>query len=130
MCSQLSALSGIKEEQIQELLLSSQIADNYERGLISSEDLFELFNKRSSTKISLQAFLKSISDIFTINHEIVPLLETLKNNNVELIILSNTCPAHIDFIQRKFSILKLFDAHIFSYEIGFRKPEKEVRSIR
>jgi len=126
MCSQLSRISGICANQIEQLILQSPIGDQYERGQISSEDMLRHFNTQFNTNLPLEDFLWAISDIFKLNKDIMPLLERLRKNGVELIILSNTCQAHIDYIRKNFSILDKFDKHIFSYEIGSRKPEKKI----
>jgi HAD superfamily hydrolase (TIGR01509 family) len=126
MCQQLALLAHTSHENIEKLLLKSTLADMYERGAVSSEQIYKEFCSQFNTKIDIDIFLHAMSDIFDINEEIISIMMMLKEKGVELIALSNTCPAHIQFAQKKYPIFELFDQCIFSYEVGYRKPEKEI----
>ncbi len=53
---------------------------------------------------------------------------TLKKKGVRLVLLSNTSPAHYDFLTARLPILDLFDAKILSFEVGALKPHPHIYS--
>lgn len=126
MCWQIAGKCGLLPEQIEESFLYSPLGDLYERGGITCDNLHNHFCKHFSISIPKEEFFFAMSDIFTLNTAIVPIIEKLKANGVELILLSNTCPAHFDHIRKNYPILSLFDSAILSYEVGARKPEKKI----
>lgn len=123
MIQQLSECSGLPIETIQKLMI---YRDQYEAGLIPTEKLYQLFANLSPKKFSQRDFLHAASDIFTPNEAIFPLIQTLKDKNFRLILLSNTSSAHFEYLQPKLPILNLFDQKILSYEIKACKPESKI----
>lgn len=129
MCKQLADISHASIDEIKEALIVSPLQDLYERGAISSEDVYNHFKKVFPITATFKEFSFALSDIFSLNEEIIPLLHELKNNNIELILLSNTCKEHFEFAKKKFSEISLFDEYVLSYEAKARKPEKEIFEI-
>jgi len=126
MCRQIADKSGLSPDKIEESLLNSPLGDLYERGSISCDDLHRHFCEHFSTSIPKEEFFFAMSDIFTLNEPMIPIIEKLKANGVELILLSNTCPAHFEYARKSYPILSVFDSYILSYEVGARKPEKKI----
>lgn len=126
MCKQVAECSGVPLSLVEEALLKSPYADLYERGGLDNHALHKKFCEHFSSPVSLDDFYSAFSDIFTLNEEILHVIEKLKRNNVELIILSNTCPAHFEYALKNYPVLSLFDSYILSYEVGARKPENKI----
>lgn len=130
MCNQIAHLFSIPIETVKSHLYDKEIIMKYESGSISTEEIIEYFSKLSKKTVCKENFNKAISSVFTKpNNEIIPLIETLKNNNHTLILLSNTNEIHYDYLEQIFPILELFDKTILSYKVGFIKPQKEIFEI-
>ncbi|MED5448864.1 MAG: HAD-IA family hydrolase, partial [Planctomycetota bacterium] len=56
-------------------------------------------------------------------------LERLRTAGYRLIVLSNTCPPHVEWIGNQFSLLDRFDDRVFSYEVGTMKPSPEIYRV-
>lgn len=127
-CQQVSSLTGVPTERVRELLFKTGSQDAYETGKISSRQLVDTFAEQSNTQPDLQKFLHAASDIFELNREIVPLITQLRAVSFPMGVLSNTCPAHWNFLyQPKFAALyDLFDNLILSYESGSMKPDRKI----
>lgn len=127
-CRQVSSLTGVPVDRVRELIFEagSQIA--YETGKISSRQFVDTFASESNTQPDLEKFLIAASDIFEVNREIIPLITQLRAVSFPMGILSNTCPAHWDFLcQPEFAALyELFDKYILSYEAGSMKPDRKI----
>ncbi|MDH7516422.1 MAG: HAD family phosphatase [Bacteroidota bacterium] len=66
------------------------------------------------------------NEIFWRNEELVPLLEKLAGH-VRLLMLSNTNPLHVEYARRNYpDVFAAFDAFVFSYETGVRKPDERI----
>lgn len=100
--------------------------DEYERGAISTQTLYSDLLKLGGRAVSFIDFTHALSNIFQPNLPVIALLKQLKAREVKLFLLSNTCDAHFSFALKHFAFLKLFDGFILSYEVGARKPEKEI----
>jgi len=136
MYNQLAACMKISPQILRdEHFLKPQILQKYETGLFSSEDLYRLLQSKSSHLFSFRDMMVAMSDIFTPNIELWPLVEKLKNQGNRLVLISNTNECHFNFAYSHYSVLKLFDRFILSYEVGACKPhplifEKALKEAR
>ena len=56
----------------------------------------------------------------------VPLLRELRAAGIRLVLLSNTCVTHVDFVRDRWSFLDLFDEITTSWEVGALKPDPRI----
>jgi putative hydrolase of the HAD superfamily len=136
MIAQVSKLSGLSPQRIQELLIQEPVANlsnfegslhaAYESGRLSSQQIYTIFSRESPKSFTLEEFFHAASNIFQPNEPIFPLVEELKKKGLRLILLSNTNPAHYEFLMHLLPILDLFDEKILSYEVGASKPEPRI----
>ena len=126
MLSQISLCTGLPLEKVQDLLLKDQLRDRYEVGRVSSEELYRIFRILSPKPFTPAELYRAASDIFAPNEPIYPLVRSLKEKGLRLVLLSNTSPAHFEFIKERYPVLNLFDATVLSYEVGTCKPHPEI----
>lgn len=126
MIDQIGACTQIPLPKIQALFLQSTLREQYEKGLITTEQLYRHFLQEAPRPFSLAAFTQAFNDIFTPNRDLWPLIDTLKQKKIRLILLSNTSESHYNYIAAHYPILKLFDDQVLSYQIGSYKPEPEI----
>jgi len=126
MCRQLSDVLSLKMETVYDFLFKSTLADDYELGKISTNDLYNQLTSLTKNNVPYFDVLHAVSNIFQPNPAIIPLLEKLKAKGTKLVILSNTCEAHYNYASSHFPHLKLFDDKILSYEVGLRKPDPNI----
>lgn len=126
MCAQIAHIYGTSAEIVHDLLFRKKLAERYEEGELSSEMLHEILCKTLKKQVSLLEFLHAASDIFEPNSSLFPVVRALKKNQVQLILLSNTCEAHYNFAYSHFPILKLFDGFLLSYELKLKKPDPKI----
>ena len=124
MANQLANCMNISLETLRdENILKKEILQNYESGRLTSEEFYRYLQSKSSHPFSFRDMRTAISDIFTPNVELWPLVEKLKNQGCRLVLISNTNECHFYFAYWHYSILQLFDRFILSYEVGACKPE-------
>ncbi|MCB1107485.1 MAG: HAD family phosphatase [Chlamydiia bacterium] len=126
MFSQIASLTGHTIEHIEDLLVTHRMGYQYERGLLSSEEIYEIFQKDAPKTFEIDEFLDAATSIFHPKKEMETLVETLKRKGYQLILISNTSRPHYTHIAQNYPFLSQFDHIILSYEVGAIKPEKEI----
>jgi FMN phosphatase YigB (HAD superfamily) len=111
--------------KIARLLLSSELGDKVERGLLGSDALYELFQKELGFKGSFAAFRLLWCDHFTVDRESNAILRAVAER-MPTYLLSNTNALHYEFIQKRYAFPRVVKGAILSYELQARKPEPEI----
>ena len=123
MCEQMGLLCGRSSSEIRTLLIESGMQWEYERGKLTSAQFHQRFEQVVEQDIDYNALLFAGSDIFELNTTILPVLDSLKSSGYRLVLLSNTCISHFEFIWNEYDVLQRFDDYATSYEAGAIKPE-------
>jgi FMN phosphatase YigB (HAD superfamily) len=123
-CRRIAALTGLSEPFVQATIFDSGLQLRYEAGEISSDEFVESFMVATGRRVEPRRFLVDCSDVFELNAPIVPVVAHLKLAGYRLGVLSNTCPAHWEFVsQGRYQVLQdLFEIVILSYERRAMKP--------
>ncbi len=99
--------------------------NGYEVGKVSSSEFFQSLKGSLRLSLRFEEFIPIWNDIFLENQEVSEIILD-RRGGWKLGLLSNTNPLHFDYILSKFSILRVFDRWILSYEVGFKKPAPEI----
>lgn len=126
MVRQLAAFCGIQQEEVKNLLDDKKTGLAYEKGAISSRDLFQLFCIKSSRTLDFQGLMHAGASIFSPNDLLLSYLPRFKEKKIRLLLLSNTCEMHFDYVLKNFSFLSYFDSLVLSYKVGSVKPEEAI----
>ncbi len=126
MYAQVAECTGLSPDAIQKILIDEKIQDFYEMGEIDTAHLIHIFKSRSPKLFASRALLDALSDIFTPNTTLFPLVEHLKNQKLRLILLSNTSECHYNRVHADYPVLSLFDDFVLSYKVGALKPSPQI----
>lgn len=95
----------------------------FERGDVSTVEFHQRFEDGLQRPIEYRKLLNAVSDIFTLNTSMRPILQAIREQGTRLVLLSNTNAAHIEFAKQQFDLFNDFDAEVLSYEVKSVKPE-------
>ena len=126
MCQQIGTLCQKSGDDLRRLLLDSGVQWEFERGLLTAEEFHRHFQELVGTAVDFNDLIVAASDIFELNRPMVNILDTLKSQQIRLVLFSNTSVWHYEFIRRRFDILDRFDECVLSFEVGAIKPEPEI----
>lgn len=126
MVAQVAACTGLKAAEIETLFFDRRLRDLYETGQMSSEELVSHFQSISPRRFSFSELMHALSDIFTPNRELWPVVDQLKEQGVRLVLLSNTSECHFNRILADYPICQKFDHCVLSYEVGACKPDPKI----
>ena len=124
-CNKLAKYSKKDAHYIYDFIFNSEMLNEFERGEISSMEMFSVISSELGLDISFEKFKEIWGDIFTIKEGIEQLIHQVKTL-AKIAVLSNTDEMHFEDIRDKVEIIKDFDWLFLSHEAGYRKPEKEI----
>jgi putative hydrolase of the HAD superfamily len=121
-CRQMARVAGVGLDRVRSAVFDSGLQERSERGLVSSQEFYEEFCRLTDTRPSYGALSEAGSDIFTLNCPVIPIVAQLRAAGHRLGLLSNTCAAHWDYVQRVYKVIQYFETYVLSYEVGAMKP--------
>ena len=127
-CRQMAAEAGTSADKVWDAVFAGDLELRYESGELDDRAFYEAFCQATDTRADFDRLQLAGSEIFEINHSLVPVVAQLDAAGHRLGILSNTCPAHWAYCTSgRFGLLdKAFDVTALSYQIGACKPAPEI----
>ena len=111
--------------KIMRYLLDSNAVDDVERGKLTGQQLYAMFQTELGFQGSYAAFVKLFCDHFTLQRANFALLQRLTRNK-KVYLLSNTNALHYEFIQQRYTFPQQVHGAVLSHEVGARKPEPAI----
>ncbi len=124
MVQQVADCLGCAPTALQQLFFRDGLLWQYERGLIGTETLHHALCRWAGRSVPLQELIRAASDIFWPNPPMEQLAMTLLDRGVPVVIVSNTCPIHVHWIEQHFPFFRRLTQRVLSYEVGAAKPEQ------
>lgn len=106
-------------------LWKSDIGARIERGEVSGEQLYALFQSELGYKGTFAQFRLLWCDHFTLDRGTYAILKRTAKA-VPTYLLSNTNALHIEFIRERYEFPALVRGSILSHELGLRKPDPAI----
>lgn len=128
MHQNVAELTGIDQSQVKRLFTENGQLVALETGRITSAQLAESLRESSRRDFTTPQLEEAVSAIFRLNESIIPVLQDLKLAQRRLVLLSNTSLPHLEYVQRNFSVLDLFDDLVTSFAVGAMKPDTAIFS--
>ena len=126
MIQNIAEFSGADEASIRNFLFRDGFQDAIETGRLSENEFHQQFEQQLGVSVSLDDLRHALGNIFELNEPMLSLLDDLRNAGVRLVLLSNTCRTHIDFVRQNWDVLDRFDAVTTSCEVGAMKPDPRI----
>lgn len=117
--------TGKTPQQIEEYARGTPYITELSIGKLSKMRFFHTVAKDLAFDGTYDEFALMWSDIFTPIEPMVALAESLKTR-VPRLVLSNTNAIHVDYVLEHYPFLNDFDAHVFSHEVGYLKPDAAI----
>lgn len=97
----------------------------FEKGILSEDEYLAVMIEWLDNKVTADEFRRIISDIFTLNYDVIQLIPELKQKYT-VVLLSNTNSIHKRYGYGDYDFLNWFDKLFLSYEVGAVKPEEKI----
>lgn len=126
-CRRIEGLTGVPANDVHAALFESGLDERFETGLIGGEQFHAEFCQLTNSQLSKEELMFVVSDVFSANWAIYPLITQLRASGFPIGILSNTCQAHWDYIRSRFVVVRDFFAPlILSFEVKSMKPDARI----
>lgn len=126
MCQQLAGICGLTAADVQRLLIESGVQWDYERGRLTPQQFHQWFQSATNCDATFEQVMRAGADIFSLNDAIVSVLDGLKERGIRLVLLSNTCQTHFEWVREHYEVLDRFDDCVTSCAVGAIKPEAAI----
>lgn len=134
-CRNVSQWAGVSPQEVYAAVWESGLEERFEQGMVTPCEfaaavVAHLDIPRARIDEAHQPLLDHLSDMFTPDPHILPVIDELQALRLRLGILSNTCFAHWDFIRRQQwpGTLGWSEIDVLSYEVGVMKPASSIYS--
>jgi len=128
MWRQLGDIFGVEANILKQHAIDQNIVHRYDTGQIDTAGFHDFFCQFANCSPTKQEFVHALTDIFHPNESIYFLVHHLKAKGIRLVLLSNTCEAHFEYLFQHHSILQEFDYPVLSYKVQACKPNKAIFS--
>ena len=120
--NKLSEISGNSLQQISDKVkLIEPYYQKFELGLVSENEFYNSIHQIFDN-MSFEQFCSHYVNIFELDFKVADIIEKL-SPNYRLSVISNTDSLHFNYILQNYSVLKLFEKPITSYQVQIRKPD-------
>jgi HAD superfamily hydrolase (TIGR01509 family) len=128
MVENLARLLGVAGESVRALLFDQGLEDAYERGEITSETFAARLQAIGRHPVDQDELLDAAGAMFSVQRDMVPVLQRCRQAGVGMGLLSNTCEAHWEWLQRHpmETVVGWFDPVVLSYRVHAMKPDLSI----
>jgi len=120
--------TGCSRRELEDYFVTTPHLAQLEIGQLTAQQFFEIVARDLRFTGNRAEFDEIWSNIFTADDAMFRLAQTLKGF-YRRFLLSNTLPQHIEFVFAKYPVLRDFDGHILSYEVGLVKPDRRIYEL-
>lgn len=114
------------EERVSHILYKSPEMLDYVTGKLSETSFWQFVREYLNLSLSNGEFRKLWVKDYAIDLEVKRAVQAARNTGYLTCICSNNNPGRIEALEEKFGFLGDFDIKVFSYEVGFTKPSREI----
>ena len=122
------ARTGCSRRELEDYFVTTPFLSQLEVGQLTAQHFFEKVARDLRFPGDRVEFDEIWSNIFTTDDAMLRLTQVLKGK-YRRFVLSNTLPQHIEFVFAKYPVLRDFDGHILSYEVGLVKPDRQIYEL-
>lgn len=125
---QMAKVAQCDPATIRQLVFESDLEHRYETGLITGEEFVAEMAEKLQRSFSVDDMLEAASAIFRPNLDVLPVLRAVRESGIPMGLLSNTNPAHWQWIVRQnYSVVEgWFNPVVLSYEVKAMKPARSI----
>src|SRR5579862_2083969 len=128
MTAQIAHVFDVPQLRVHDVLFGDgkHLQRRFERGELAETEFHRTLEADFGRSVSIDDLRRAGADIFRPNEPLASLLNAWKELGYRLVLLSNTCVTHYEWVRRRFDMLDRFDDCVLSFEVGAVKPEEAI----
>jgi epoxide hydrolase-like predicted phosphatase len=113
-------------EKVEYVLYKSPEMQDFKSGRINEEQFWKFAKKELEITADIDQIRSVFQNSYVMRQEVVDYIKKVRGAGYKTCVCSNNFPTRINALQGKLRFLDYFDTVILSYEVGFKKPAKEI----
>ncbi len=114
------------KETVDYVFHNSQEMLDFKSGKISEEEFWNFATKTLQIEGDFDDICSVFREVYTINNDVANYVREVKIAGYKTCICSNNFETRVREVDNEWGFLDLFDVKIFSYQVGFLKPDKRI----
>lgn len=111
---------------VEHVLKKSDEMMNFKKGIMTEVDYWGYVNQSFGQNLSIDQITKLLMEAYSTNQNVVDYVKKVRSEGIKTCICTNNFPTRINALNKKFNFLSDFDVQVFSYEVGFNKPDPNI----
>jgi FMN phosphatase YigB (HAD superfamily) len=124
--AELTSRSRVEHDDLMRVLWDTGWARRYETGEVSASEFYEFVLREAGLTMEFEEFMKCWTEVF----DPVPILPAhvlpALARAYPMTLISNTNQAHAEYIRDNYDVMRFFDNHVFSFQVGALKPDRRM----
>jgi glucose-1-phosphatase len=127
----MAKVAGVTPERMYSIVWDDDLQIEYETGLISGPEFVDRIALEVGKPLNAKEMLQEAADMFVPNPHILPIMQRIKEMQIPIGLLSNTCEAHWNWIVELAypQVVGWFGPTILSYEVKSMKPDTKIYQV-
>lgn len=125
-CEQIGALANKPASEVFRVLFASGLEIRYEAGQVTRAELIAGLEQGLGCQLDTRAVMDAACDIFWPKPDMEQLAAGVREAGYRLVLLSNVCEDHFEYIRQRYTFPALFDELVLSYKVGVCKPHERI----
>jgi FMN phosphatase YigB (HAD superfamily) len=126
MYEQIGKLVCRSAEETRQVCESTDWLARSDLQFVSDQEAADQLGRLFGLRLDPELLWHAVSNIFWRNEPIEPIIRHVSRLGLPLVLVSNTCSAHIRWLMGRFEVLDYFPHKILSYEVQAAKPSPEI----
>lgn len=115
---------GVSKAIITDILYGNEM-NLYKLGKITPNQYWNQIYKKHNIVINKKKLIYNLYSQYKQNKQMFKFLKKLGKQNINLFIFSNNILDRVNFLDKKYNLKPFFDKAVFSYDIGYCKPDRK-----
>jgi putative hydrolase of the HAD superfamily len=113
-------------DKVEGVLYKSPEMQKFKRGKMSEQEFWNFAKEELKITADIDEIRSVFQNCYCMRQEVVDYIKKVRSAGYKTCVCSNNFPTRINALQEKLRFLDYFDTVILSYEVGFKKPAKEI----
>jgi glucose-1-phosphatase len=118
--------STLAPDQLWHSIQKDPLWDGWQEGRVTPREWYENLIARFHTPISYEEFRNAWNSVLVPKLLLPEQLFKQLSKKCTLVLLSNTDPIHVEYMESNFSFLRYFPKRIYSCDVGASKPSEKI----
>lgn len=112
--------------KVEGVLYKSREMLDFKSGKIGEKEFWNFATKKLKITVDIEGISTIFQNSYKIRQEVVDFIKKVRSAGYKTCVCSNNFPTRIKALNGKWRFLDYFDVKVFSYEVGYMKPAKEI----